>query len=179
MVPLAVGAAAVLGASFTESYGVWYNLCARSTIGNAAYEAGRAATAVRYGSTLQDVAMRTVQELASDEHEIEAVVDERCAGRGGTRREYRVRWRGYDPSWEAWRICGDVGTPIETWEPESGVEHTDALKEWRARSVSQPVQGGVPADVEMLSTELIDEALAMLGADALVDCMSQECSQEL
>lgn len=45
--------------------------------------------------------------------------------------------------------------------------------------MSQPVQGGVPMDVEMLPTELIDEALAMLGADALVDCMSQECSQEL
>ena len=42
--PLAAGAAA-LGACFVESYGVWYALCARATISNAAYEAGVAATA--------------------------------------------------------------------------------------------------------------------------------------
>jgi hypothetical protein len=42
--PLAAGAS-TLGASFVESYGVWYALCARATIGNAAYEAGVAATA--------------------------------------------------------------------------------------------------------------------------------------
>ena len=41
---LAAGASA-LGASFVESYGVWYALCARATIGNAAYEAGVTATA--------------------------------------------------------------------------------------------------------------------------------------
>ena len=29
-----------------------------------------------------------------------------------------VRWRGYHPSWEAWRIpgMGNPGDPVDTWE---------------------------------------------------------------
>ena len=38
------GARAALGASFAESYGVWYSLCGRATVGNAAYDVGAAAT---------------------------------------------------------------------------------------------------------------------------------------
>ena len=41
--PLALGAD-TLDASFIESYGVWYSLCARATIGNKAFEAGATAT---------------------------------------------------------------------------------------------------------------------------------------
>ena len=44
---------ATLGLSYAESYQVWYNLCARGTIGNAAFEAGEAATAV-FDDTLSD-----------------------------------------------------------------------------------------------------------------------------
>ena len=95
-----------------------------------------------------------------------------------------MRWCGYDPSWEAERICGAVGTPIETWEPESGVEHTDALKEWRARGASQPAQGGVPMNSGMpvgaveptiveMSEEFVTEAMQELG-DGCLEELSQE-----
>ena len=179
-VPLAVGAEAAVGKSFVESYGVWYNSCARATIGNAAYEAGRDATATRSG-TIQDVAARArsnaVQEVASDKHVIEAIVDERSVGRGAKRREYRVRWRGYDPSWEAWRISGAVGTPIETWEPERGVRDTEALLEWRARGASQSVHGGSEVwgggSVEAMAAMMEADEVAALMADEVLD-LSQE-----
>ena len=41
---LAAGATEALGASFAESFGVWHTLCGRAAIGNAAYDAGAAAT---------------------------------------------------------------------------------------------------------------------------------------
>ena len=41
--PLALGAG-TLGTSYVEYYGVWYNLCARATVGNTAFVAGAAAT---------------------------------------------------------------------------------------------------------------------------------------
>ena len=41
--PMAAGATQALGASDAESYGVWYALRGRATIGNAAYDAGAAA----------------------------------------------------------------------------------------------------------------------------------------
>ena len=45
--PLALGAIEALGPSFSESYAVWYRLCARATIGNAAFEAGESVTRTR------------------------------------------------------------------------------------------------------------------------------------
>ena len=35
---------------------------------------------------------------------------------GAARAYYLVEWEGYDPSWEAWRIQGEPGTPLCTWE---------------------------------------------------------------
>lgn len=46
LLPLVEGAEVAMGMSFVESYGVWYHLCARSTIGNAAFERGCVATVV-------------------------------------------------------------------------------------------------------------------------------------
>jgi len=40
----AAGATEALGASFADSFGVWHTLCGRAIIGNAAYDAGAAAT---------------------------------------------------------------------------------------------------------------------------------------
>ena len=49
-------------------------------------------------------------------YEIETILETE-RGRGGC--FVKVRWSGYDPScsWEAWRISGAVGSPLETWEP--------------------------------------------------------------
>lgn len=40
---------------------------------------------------------------------------------------YKVLWAGYDPSWEIYRIEGEVGSPICTWEPHSSMANTEAL----------------------------------------------------
>ena len=44
--------------------------------------------------------------------------------------QYRVRWAGYRPSWEKWRVSGEVGGPIETWEPRLHLEGSEALVLW-------------------------------------------------
>lgn len=47
---------------------------------------------------------------------------------------FLVRWRGYDPTWEAWRIPGRgaVGDPVESWESAVSLEGTEALARWKA-----------------------------------------------
>ena len=47
-------------------------------------------------------------------------------------KQYLVRWAGYHPSWEAWRLTGVVGGPVETWETEGTVARTEAMVVWRA-----------------------------------------------
>lgn len=46
---------------------------------------------------------------------------------------YLVRWAGYLPEWEAWRIPGRglPGDPVETWEPLSAVKNTEAYQQWK------------------------------------------------
>lgn len=53
-------------------------------------------------------------------------------------RRYLVRWAGYQPQWEAWRLegRGRPGDPLETWEPLSVVRHTQALERWNAQRTS-------------------------------------------
>ena len=63
------------------------------------------------------------------EYTISCILDEMPANRVHTRR-FLVRWNGYDPTWEQWRIHGLVGSPIETWEPLLFVRNTEALQAW-------------------------------------------------
>lgn len=42
-----------------------------------------------------------------------------------------VRWAGYHPSWEPWRVTGAVGDPVETWEAVATVRRTQAMLEWK------------------------------------------------
>ena len=49
---------------------------------------------------------------------------------GAARCYYLVEWEGYDPSWEAWRISGEPGTPVQTWEREVHVWRTEAFQVW-------------------------------------------------
>ena len=44
-----------------------------------------------------------------------------CAGRA----------MGYHPSWEAWRINGLPGEPVETWEPLATLQGIQALESWQ------------------------------------------------
>ena len=67
--------------------------------------------------------------------EVECIVAEKQTT-GKTDCWYLVRWAGYDPSWEKWRCLGQVGDPIETWEPLSSVQHTEALQRFQSRPSS-------------------------------------------
>eukprot|EP00965_Chrysotila_dentata_P072850 2407962-Pleurochrysis_carterae.AAC.1 len=64
-------------------------------------------------------------------YQIECILEEaKTAGKAKV--WYLVRWEGYNPSWEAWRIRGDVGSPLETWEPRSHLLGTEAWDNWLA-----------------------------------------------
>jgi hypothetical protein len=60
--------------------------------------------------------------------EVERIVEESGAW-GGHKRWFLVEWKGYSPSWEKWRVQGEVGSPIATWEPLRRMSRTQALKE--------------------------------------------------
>ena len=51
---------------------------------------------------------------------------------GGSSRWFFVKWKGYHASWEAYRVRGEPGTPVETWEPLRTMRMTEALKAWDA-----------------------------------------------
>jgi hypothetical protein len=58
---------------------------------------------------------------------------------GRAKSYYLVQWAGYHETWEPWRISGEVGDPIETWEPEAAVINTEAMISWRAeKEASSP-----------------------------------------
>ena len=63
---------------------------------------------------------------------IDHIVEAKAATRL-TEATFLVQWEGYHPSWEAWRISGEVGSPILTWEPWSSVRRTKALEAWQAQ----------------------------------------------
>ena len=67
---------------------------------------------------------------------IDEILDERPSS-GAAKTWYLVRWQGYDPSWESWRITGEVGSPVETWEPLCHVRRTEAFLRWTAESQEQ------------------------------------------
>jgi hypothetical protein len=83
----------------------------------AARELERAATATQ------------VKQVMEQTHLIEDILEERKSS-GKARSWFKVRWQGYHPSWEAWRIEGEPGTPLVTWEPMCNVMGTEALKKW-------------------------------------------------
>jgi hypothetical protein len=62
-----------------------------------------------------------------EEFEVEAILEQR-----GT--QYKVLWAGYASSWEAYRIEGEIGTPLVTWEPRTNVKNSEAYQAWQARA---------------------------------------------
>ena len=52
-----------------------------------------------------------------------------------------VRWAGYHPSWEAWRLPGwegQPGDPVVTWERKKWVRSTAAGAAWLAGEEHPP-----------------------------------------
>lgn len=45
-----------------------------------------------------------------------------------------MKWAGYHPSWERWRVTGlgAPGEPLQTWEPLKNIRDSVALEQWRA-----------------------------------------------
>ena len=70
--------------------------------------------------------------LAQPTYTIDCILDQHSST-GRARNWYLVRWEGYDLTWEAWRIHGEVGSPLETWEPEANVIQTQAYQSWLQR----------------------------------------------
>ena len=68
---------------------------------------------------------------ATTTYDVAEILDERKST-GAAKSYVLVRWTGYQPSWEAWRISGEPGTPLETWEPLRNVRRTEAYARWMA-----------------------------------------------
>jgi len=63
---------------------------------------------------------------AAQTFEVQEILEEK-------RGKYLVRWAGYHPSWEAYRIQGEPGSQLETWEPRKEMLDTQALQQWQMR----------------------------------------------
>lgn len=72
----------------------------------------------------------------ADIFEVEMIMQQRVRGRKS--RNFLVRWAGYHPSWEQWRVSGVAGEPVDTWETYATVSHTQALVEWRHQAQRLP-----------------------------------------
>ena len=83
-----------------------------------------------------DAASSAEEEVKTLEHDAERILAE-------TDDQYKVLWQGYEAAWEAWRIEGEVGTPIATWEPKANLEGTIALEAWKARPAEVKKREGV------------------------------------
>lgn len=77
--------------------------------------------------------IRTPRGMARQIFEIDEILAEEPPSKTHWRR-YLVRWAGYQPEWEVWRLegRGQPGDPLETWEPLSVVRHTEALERWNS-----------------------------------------------
>ena len=73
---------------------------------------------------------RKRRRFSKEEFVIEKILSEKKVS-SKAKRLYLVRWAGYDASWEVFRINGQPGQPIETWEPLILVANTEALQDWK------------------------------------------------
>ena len=69
---------------------------------------------------------------------------------GAAKCYYLVEWAGYDPSWEEWRISGEPGTPLVTWEPLRNVRMTDAFCSWKQAQAQNEAVLTAPAVAALL-----------------------------
>ena len=75
---------------------------------------------------------KKIRSSITREEEIDSILAEEKPT-ATTWRRFRVRWAGYEASWEMWRTLGEglPGSPVETWEPLKVVAGSAALKRWR------------------------------------------------
>ena len=79
-------------------------------------EARAAQLAIQKAVKRRKLSQAGIKRMLKQTYEIESILEERpSTGRAGA--WYRVQWAGYESSWEAWRVEGEVGSPIVTWEP--------------------------------------------------------------
>ena len=78
----------------------------------------------------QNRAQRIKQPALKSTTFVIAEILEEVQTEGRAKAWYLVRWEGYQPDWEAWRIHGEEGSPIETWEPLRNVYRTEAHQRW-------------------------------------------------
>lgn len=71
--------------------------------------------------------------VTTESYDIEAITGEK-KGKGKGQTMYLVRWAGYHETWEPWRLSGQPGDPIETWEPAQRLRETEALHAWKTRT---------------------------------------------
>jgi hypothetical protein len=96
----------------------------------------------------------------------------RCVGGAG--RRLRGGVSGNEASWEAWRISGPVGSPIESWEPRTKLAKTAALAAWEEQKGQAPDGRGSGGDEGKCARAkrlraAADEAVQMaLDAEALL-----------
>ena len=79
----------------------------------------------------------TPKEPPEERFDVESILEERPST-GRAVRWFRVRWAGYSAAWEQWRRWGEVGSPIETWEPLVNVRNTEAMEAWRSGAWHSP-----------------------------------------
>lgn len=73
-----------------------------------------------------------LQRVRKTSREIEMIRDMRTIQ--DRRVQYLVEWKGFHPSWEAWRANGPggaLGTPLLTWEDGEALQNTVALAAWK------------------------------------------------
>ena len=101
----------------------------------------RAAAAMERAAEIEHAAESPPALSPSPHHfEVEQILAEEPTT-GAARCYYLVQWQGYDESWEAWRISGEVGEPVQTWEPLKHVRRTEAFKKWqRAKQEAAALQ---------------------------------------
>ena len=90
-------------------------------------EEAQMAEALVQNLSTQPPVVKGKRRQAKDRYNVETVLKVNSTGNWAL-----VQWEGYHPSWEAWRIHGEEGTPLETWEPKSFVQRTAAWRAWRS-----------------------------------------------
>ena len=66
------------------------------------------------------------EKAGKQKYEIAEILQEEPAS-GRAKAWFKVCWARYHPSWEAWRIEGEVGSPVVTWEPNKNVMNSEAM----------------------------------------------------
>lgn len=87
---------------------------------------------------------RRARKRQADVFEVDAIVEAETIAHT---RGVWVKWVGYSPDWEAWRVegRGKPGEPLVTWEPERNLRRNEVYLQWverRAEEAATTTAGG-------------------------------------